>query len=268
MEDLGAAVILGIVEGLTEFLPVSSTGHLIVAGRLLGFDNEFGKTFDIAIQLGAILSVVIYFREKLLSIIKKSFDDVLYRNFGLSVLLAFMPAAVIGLLTHKWIKAHFFNPATVGVALILGGIAILIVEGRKNLGNQEGKVEAISFRQAFLIGCAQCLSLIPGVSRSAATILGGLVFGLNRPAAVEFSFFLAIPTMFAATGYSILKDFGTLSSHEWKVLAVGFIVSIIVALLVIAWFMAFIKKYTFISFAWYRIFFGAFVIFFCNILVV
>lgn len=261
MEDLGAAVLLGIVEGLTEFLPVSSTGHLIVAGRLLGFDNEFGKTFDIAIQLGAIFSVVIYFREKLSSIIKKSFKDALHGNFILSVLLAFLPAAATGFLMHKWIKAHLFNPATVGAALILGGIAILIIEGRKDLGSQEGNVEAISFRQAFLIGCAQCLSLIPGVSRSAATILGGLVFGLNRPAAVEFSFFLAIPTMFTATGYSILKDFGTLNPHQWKTLAIGFMVSMAVALLVIAWFMAFIKKYTFVSFAWYRIIFGALVIF-------
>ena len=260
MEDISIAVILGIVEGLTEFLPVSSTGHLIVCGHLLGFNDEFGKTFDIAIQLGAIFSVVVHFREKIIFTVKQAFVDAAARNFLAAVLLAFLPAAVAGLFLHKWIKAYLFNPFTVGAALILGGVAILIIERKAHPEGRESPVESITFRQALLIGCAQCFSLFPGVSRSAATILGGVIFGLSRTAAVEFSFFLAIPTMFAATGYSLLKDSGAMNGEEFKILAVGFIVSLLVALAVIRWFLKFVQTHTFVPFAWYRMGFGLLVL--------
>lgn len=261
MADITDAIVMGVVEGITEFLPVSSTGHLIVCGHFLGFNDDFGKTFDIAIQLGAIISVLVYFREKIFTLLKGFTRDATSRNFIVSIFLAFLPAAFTGLLFHKWIKANLFNPLTVGIALILGGVAILIIERKNHPANPEGKVENVSFRQAFFIGCAQCLSLFPGVSRSAATILGGLIFGLNRTAAVEFSFFLAIPTMFAATVYSLFKDFGSFDQKDFMVLAIGFLTSMFVALAVIAWFMEFIKKYTFVPFAWYRIIFGSLLIF-------
>ncbi len=252
---------MGIVEGITEFLPVSSTGHLIIFGHFLGFNDDFGKTFDIAIQLGAIISVLIYFREKIFTLIQNSATDQKARNFLISLFIAFLPVAVMGLLIHKWIKAMFFNPLSVGTALIVGGIAIILIEKKSVIEEKEDQVEDVSFRQAFLIGCAQCFSLFPGVSRSAATILGGLIFGLGRTAAVEFSFFLAIPTMFAATIYSLVKDMGALSYNDLKILGIGFMVSLVVALGVIAWLMGFIKNHTFVPFAWYRIIFGSFLLF-------
>jgi len=258
MEIIISAVILGIVEGLTEFLPVSSTGHLILCGHLLGFNTEFGKTFSIAIQSGAMISVVIYFRKKILSIFKRSLHESTARHFIASVFLAFLPAAFWGLLFNKWIKSHLFSPTCVGAALILGGIAILVIEKRPLPPNRTDDMEDISFAQALLIGCAQCLAMVPGVSRSAATILGGMIFGLGRTAAVEFSFFLALPTMFAATAYSVVSDMDALNLYNLKVLALGFSVSFVVALGVIAWFMDFIKKYTFVPFGWYRIGFGTF----------
>ncbi len=263
MADIGVAVIMGIVEGLTEFLPVSSTGHLIICkDLLLERDDDFWNTFLIVIQLGAILSVVFYFKEKILFSIKNSVHNIRSRNFLLSILLAFIPTAVIGLLLHQWIKAHFFNPTTVGVVLVLGGVAIIIIEKMK-LPGVTNNVEEISFRQAFLIGCTQCLSVIfPGMSRSAATIMGGMVFGLNRTAAVEFSFFLAIPTMTAATVYSLFSDMSSLNRDNLMIIGIGFIVSMGIALAVISWFMGFIKKYTFIPFAWYRIVFGSLLLIF------
>jgi undecaprenyl-diphosphatase len=256
--DIAKAVILGIVEGITEFLPISSTGHLILVGNLLSFTGESAKVFEIFIQLGAILSVVWLYRTKILSVFagigtKES------NRFLLNLLIAFTPAAVIGLLTHSLIKKYLFDSVTVACALIIGGILILIIE--KIIRNPEASaVDNITYRQAFGVGMAQVLSLFPGVSRSGATIMGGLIAGLDRKTATEFSFFLAIPTMFAATSYDLLKNFGGLSIFDLPVFATGFIVSFISALIVIKAFLGFVTKHNFSAFAYYRIIFGILVL--------
>ncbi len=264
MNEIFVAIILGIVEGLTEFLPVSSTGHLIVVGHWLQFTGEKANTFEIFIQLGAIIAVLIYFRARLWRIInamlgRPAADSELTveqaRRFGLGVILAFTPAAIIGFLLHDKIEELLFNPKTVAAALIVGGVGIIAIE-QLHLRVKTDTMEKITWGQALGIGFAQCLSLIPGMSRSASTIMGGLVFGLNHAAAAEFSFFLAIPTIFAATVYSLLKRIDQLNAGDVTVFSIGFIVSLLVAWLVIAAFMSFIKKHSFEAFGWYRIALG------------
>lgn len=258
--ELFKAAILGIVEGITEFLPISSTGHLILAGDILGFTGSMANTFEVFIQLGAILAVVWIYREKLSSTVK-SIGAEKTNRFLLNLLIAFLPAAFFGLMAHSFIKHHLFNPITVAIALIAGGIAILIIE-RVVKKPVVMDMDVISFKQALGIGLAQTLSLFPGVSRAGATIMGAMCFGLERKAATEFSFFLAIPTMFAATSYDLLKNISYLSANDLPIFAVGFFVSFFSALFVIRAFLGFITKHTFDTFAIYRIIFGAVVLFY------
>ena len=250
---------LGIVEGITEFLPVSSTGHLILAGDLIGFADERAKVFEIVIQLGAILSVVWLYREKILSVIKGIPGRKEDRSLAINIFIAFLPAAFVGLLTHKAITTYLFNPITVAGALIAGGIAILIIE-RMDHRSHVKDVENITSKQALATGFAQCLALFPGVSRSGATIMGGLVIGFDRKVAVEFSFFLAIPTMFAATFYDLFKNLNALSGADIPLFVVGFIAAFFSALVVVKAFIGFVSKHDFTSFAYYRIVFGLLVL--------
>jgi undecaprenyl-diphosphatase len=252
-------LILGIVEGVTEFIPVSSTGHLILTGDLIGFDDERAKAFEIFIQLGAILSVLWIYRERLLGTVQEIPRRANARRFATNIVAAFLPAAVIGLITHKAIKTYLFNPVTVSVALIVGGIAILLIE-RMDHGNHVNSADDITLKQAIGIGFTQCLALFPGVSRSGATIMGGLVIGLERKVAAEFSFFLAIPTMFAATGYDLLKNRSALSASDIPLFAVGFVTAFISALIVIKAFLRYVSGHDFTSFAYYRIIFGLMVL--------
>jgi len=258
--EIFKAVILGIVEGVTEFLPVSSTGHLILAGDMLGFTGDKAKTFEIFIQLGAILAVVWMYREKILSSIG-GIGTKGSNRFLLNLFMAFLPAAFIGLLTHSFIKHYLFNPVTVAFALIAGGIAIFVIE---NIVKTPAvtDIDNVSLKQALGIGLAQALSLFPGVSRAGATIMGAMCFGLERKTATEFSFFLAIPTMFAATSYDLLKNINNLSASDTPVFATGFFISFFSALLVIKAFLGFVTKHTFNSFAIYRIVFGAIILFY------
>jgi len=252
-------VLLGIVEGITEFIPVSSTGHLILAGNLLGFEGEKAKAFEIFIQLGAILSVVWLYREKIISVIKGLSSSKEARSFAFNIIAAFLPAAFLGLLMHKVIKAYLFNPITVAGALIAGGIAILLIE-RMDHRSSVKNVDSITLRQAIGTGFAQCLALFPGVSRSGATIMGGLLIGFERRVAVEFSFFLAIPTMFAATGYDLLKSAGALSFSDAPVFIVGFVTAFFSSLIIIKAFLGYVAKHDFSGFSYYRIIFGLLVL--------
>lgn len=256
--DILKAVILGIVEGITEFLPVSSTGHLILTGSILSFTDERAKVFEIFIQLGAILSVVWLYRAKVLNVISNIGKKEANR-FIINILIAFLPAALIGLKIHSYIKANLFNPFTVSLALIFGGIAILVIERLVKNFDISG-LDNITPRSALYVGFAQVLSLFPGVSRSGATIMGGLVIGLDRKTATEFSFFLAIPTMFAATSYDLLKNIKHLSVSDFPLFVTGFIAAFITALVVIKAFLSFITRHDFSVFAYYRIAFGIIVL--------
>ena len=248
-------MILGIVEGVTEFIPVSSTGHLILAGHYLGLDDERAKVFDIFIQLGAILSIVWLYRQKLAGVIRQLPRQENARKFAVNLMAAFVPAAVLGLVAHKMIKAYLFNPVTVALALILGGIAILFIERMKQ-SEHVNRTEDITLRQAAGIGLAQCLALFPGVSRSGATIMGGLVLGLERTVAAEFSFFLAVPTMFAATGYDLLRNRDLLTGSDMALFLLGFATAFVSALIVVKIFLRYVSKHDFKGFAYYRIVFG------------
>lgn len=266
MNEILIAVILGIVEGLTEFLPVSSTGHLILAENWLNYTGEKANAFAVFIQLGAMLAVIGYFRQRLwrvlMTILGKPVADQSLnlsaetaRRFLLGVGLAFIPAALMGLLFEEVIETVLFKPQPVALALVAGGIAILVIEKFRPATKTE-VAESISLPQAVWIGVAQCAALIPGMSRSASTIMGGLLTGLSHAAAAEFSFFLSIPTLGAASLYKLYKIAPLLSADDAAVFAVGFLVSLIVAWVVIAVFMSFIKRHSFAVFAWYRIFFG------------
>jgi undecaprenyl-diphosphatase len=253
------AVILGLVEGLTEFLPVSSTGHLIVAGHLLGFTGETAETFEIFIQLGAILAVAWEYRGHLLSVAAGALgagsDQAASRRLVINLALAFMPAAIAGLLLHRIIHERLFHPVTVAAALIAGGIAMLLIE-RAAPRASVTSLMAIDPGRALAVGLAQTLSLFPGVSRAAATIMGGMVAGLDRRTATVFSFYLAIPTMFAATGYDLLKAWSHLSRDDLGLLALGFVVAFFSAWLAVRAFVRFIAHHDFRPFAWYRIALG------------
>ena len=249
-------ILIGLIEGLTEFLPVSSTGHIILAEDLLGFEGPPGKVFEIVIQLGAILAVCWLYRVKILA----TASGVLAREavatrFATAVLLAFLPAAVIGVIAHTYIKEHLFSPMVVAVALVVGGIAILVIE-RFAQRPRIKSVDEVDRMTALKIGICQCLAMVPGVSRSGATIMGARAFRVDRAAATEFSFFLAIPTMLGATVYDLYKNWSTLSWHGAGLIAIGFVVAFVAALLVVGAFVRFISRHGFGVFAWYRIVLG------------
>jgi len=246
------AAVLGLVEGVTEFIPVSSTGHLIVAGDLLGFTGERAKTFEIFIQLGAIFAVIWLYRELFARILSNFGKSVESRRFAVNLALGFLPAAAVGFLAHRWIKAHLFTVPTVAGALVVGGLAILAAE-RTHPVSRVSTVDHLDPRTAFGIGLAQVLALFPGVSRSGATIMGGYLLGLTRTAATEFSFFLAIPVMFAATLLDLVSSRGDLGRPDVPVFAVGFIVAFLSALVVVRAFLSYVSHRNFSAFAWYRI---------------
>ncbi|MBV2234513.1 MAG: undecaprenyl-diphosphate phosphatase [Sterolibacterium sp.] len=253
------ALILGIVEGLTEFLPISSTGHLILVGDLLKFNDDRGKVFEIVIQFAAILAVIWEFRSKIAHVVLGLKTEASAQRFALNLLIAFLPAAVFGLLFGKLVKAHLFQPVPVALAFIVGGVLILWAEKRDHVIRVES-VDDLSFGDALKVGLAQCLALIPGTSRSGATIIGGLLFGLSRKAATEFSFFLAIPTLTAATFYEIYKERALFSMDDLGMFSVGFTASFISAFFCVRWLLRFISTHDFTPFAWYRIAFGLIVL--------
>lgn len=249
------AILLGLLEGATEFLPVSSTGHLIIANDFLAFTGEQAKTFDIFIQLGAICAVVWHYRKRLLYTLMGLFFEAESRRLALNVSIAFLPAAVLGLALHALIKAYLFNPVTVALALILGGMVILWIESRP----RQARIETVfdmNAGTALKIGLAQSLALFPGVSRAGATIMGGLLGGLSRPAATEFSFFLAIPTMFAATLYDLYKNMNVLSSSDMELIGIGFVAAFLSASVVVRVLLAYVARHDFKLFAWYRVVLG------------
>ncbi len=245
--DLIQAIVLGIVEGITEFLPISSTGHMILASKLMGLkQEEFLKSFEVVIQLGSILAVVVAFKDRIFK------DLELWKR----LIVAFIPTGILGLTLYKLIKS-LFAPSTVAYMLIIGGIIFILVElFYKEKEHHIEDVDQVSYKQALAIGLFQSLAMIPGTSRSGATIIGGLLIGLKRKAAAEFSFLLAVPTMFAATGYDLLKHYKEFDLSNIAALGVGFITAFIVALVIIRWFLGFIKKHTFIPFGIYRIVVG------------
>ncbi len=255
-ELLWKAAVLGLVEGATEFIPVSSTGHLIVVSAWLDLVDDRAKTFDIFIQLGAILAIVWLYRARLGQVVRSARREPGSRRFIANLFIAFLPAAVVGFLAHEWIKDRLFHPLVVAIALVLGGIAILLIERwapRPSIDD----VTAMPPRTALGIGLAQVLSLIPGTSRSGATILGGYALGLSRVAATEFSFFLAVPVMLAATLYDLLKSWSALGPGDAPMFLVGFVVSFVSALVVVRAFLKYVSTHSFAAFAWYRIGFGA-----------
>jgi undecaprenyl-diphosphatase len=253
---LGKAALMGIVEGLTEFLPVSSTGHLILTGSLLGFTDEKSKVFEIAIQTGAILAVVIFYWPRLAATLMHLRDRPSARRFVLNVIIGFLPAAVIGLIAYKTIKAHLFNAPVVASAFIVGALIILWVERRARLEVRIAEVDDMTPLDALKVGFVQCLGMVPGTSRSGATIIGGMLLGLSRKAATEFSFFLAIPTLIAAGGYSLWKERSLLSAADLPLFVVGFGFSFVFAWLCVRWLLSYVSTHTFVPFAWYRIAFG------------
>ncbi|HEY3197311.1 MAG TPA: undecaprenyl-diphosphate phosphatase [Nitrospirales bacterium] len=257
--SIWTVIILGIVEGLTEFLPVSSTGHLILAGYVLNFTGEEATSFEIVIQLGAILSVVVYFRRQLWELLRQLPRDRISQRLAFALAVAFIPAAILGLVLHKWIEQYLFGPVTVAWALIVGGVVILVVEHTIKSRQIQG-LNQIDARRAWWVGMAQCFSLFPGVSRSGATIIGGLLTGLDRTTATEFSFLLAIPTMLAATGYKIVKTHDLLLQADPLLLPLGLAVAFITGLAVVAGFLAFVRSHTFKSFAYYRIVLGVIIL--------
>jgi undecaprenyl-diphosphatase len=250
-----SSFILGLIEGATEFLPVSSTGHLIIAAELLKFNQTSANVFEIFIQLGSILAIVVEYRKTLFKVASNALHDKTSQNFVLRLFIAFLPAAILGLLFHKAIKAYLFSPLYVSLALILGGIVMMAIEKRPLKINTK-TTNDISMTQAFKIGCAQCLSLIPGVSRAAATIMGGMLTGLNRKTATEFSFYLAIPVIAAASLFDLLKNFQDLTMQDLPIFAIGFVTAFLSAYAVIKLFIRFVATHTFIVFAWYRIILG------------
>ncbi len=250
------AALLGLVEGLTEFLPVSSTGHLILLGDILGFQGPPGKVFEIVIQLGAILAVCWLYRQKIIDTVLGFFVDATARRFALAVIVAFLPAAILGVMFHKIIKNVLFNPLVVSISLVVGGVLILLIERMAARGTIR-HVDDIDFATALKIGLCQAVAMIPGVSRSGATIMGARLFGVQRAAATEFSFFLAIPTMLGATVYDGYKNFSAIDDTGIAIIAVGFIVAFLSALLVVKTAVSFISRHGFGVFAWYRIVLGS-----------
>jgi len=282
----GLAAILGLVEGLTEFLPVSSTGHLIIAGHLLGFTGALADTVEVAIQLGSILAIIAFERRKIATLlsnavkeqaaflrllhgshggarwaasVRTSLQEHRHLWFVLGLGIAFLPAAVVGFVAHDWIESRLFSPRTVAVALIVGGLVILWVESTRRTPTVSD-LEGVGLRTAFSVGLAQCAALFPGISRSGATIVGGLLAGMDRRVATEYSFFLALPTMIVATVYQLLKSLPLFTRDDVAALSVGLVVSFFVGWAVIAGFLAFVKRHSLRGFAYYRIVLGALVL--------
>jgi len=253
---LAKAAVMGIVEGLTEFLPVSSTGHLILAGALLGFDDEKAKVFDIAIQTGAILAVIIVYWQKIRETLVALPTQRQAQRFSLNVLIAFLPAVVLGLLFGKAIKAHLFTPVVVATTFIVGGFIILWAEKRPPTATRIQNVDDMSPLDAIKVGLVQCLAMVPGTSRSGATIIGGMLLGLSRKAATDFSFYLAIPTLVGAGAYSLYKERALLTVADVPMFAVGLLFSFISAWMCVRWLLRYISTHNFVPFAWYRIAFG------------
>jgi undecaprenyl-diphosphatase len=263
--DLISAILLGIVEGLTEFLPVSSTGHLILVNQVIKFQHggdAFVRMFDVVINSGAILSVILFFRNKInpFSLQKTSEERTQTWSIWFKVFVAFLPAGIIGLAFGKKIQENLFNPAVVAGALLVGGIILIVIELMKNKKSDITTVAQITYRTAFFIGLFQCLGMVPGTSRSAATIIGAMLLGLSRENAAEFSFYLAIPTLVLAGAFSVMKAGFAISGFEWLVLAVGFAVSFATAWVVISFFMNYIRKHDFKPFGYYRIALGALIL--------
>lgn len=261
------AAIMGVVEGLTEFLPISSTGHLILAGSLLGFVDAKAKVFDIAIQTGAIFAVILVYWQKIRDTVVALPTDKAAQRFALNVLIGFLPAVVLGLLFGKAIKAHLFTPAVVATTFIVGGFIILWAEKRQAGGQSAGgtavrvqSVDDMTALDALKVGLVQCLAMVPGTSRSGATIIGGMLLGLSRKAATDFSFFLAIPTLIGAGAYSLYKERGLLTMADAPMFAVGLVFSFISAWLCVRWLLKFISTHSFVGFAYYRIVFGVVVL--------
>ncbi len=253
------AIVLGIIEGLTEFLPVSSTGHLIVAQDLLGFAGERAKVFAVFIQLGAILAVCWEYRARFLKVASGLGSDPAARRFAINLLVAFAPAVVLGVAFHKTIKTYLFSPVTVAGALVAGALVILWVERRDHRG-RIASVDDMTWKDALKVGLAQTVAMFPGVSRSGATIVGGMLFGLTREAATLFSFFLAVPTMLAAVTYDTYKSWSLLSVADLELFAAGFVTAFVTALLTVRALLAYVSRHNFRPFAWYRLFFGGIVL--------
>ena len=254
------AAIMGIVEGLTEFLPISSTGHLILAGSLLGFTDAKAKVFEIAIQTGAILAVVIVYWQKIRETLVALPSSRQAQRFAGNVLIGFLPAVVLGLLVGKAIKAHLFTPQVVATAFILGAFVILWAESRPQSAARVQSVDDMTPLDALKVGLVQCLAMIPGTSRSGATIIGGMLLGLSRKAATDFSFFLAIPTLIGAGVYSLYKERALLSVADLPLFGVGLLFSFISAWICVRWLLRYIASHSFVPFAWYRIAFGLIVL--------
>lgn len=256
MHDLATIIILGIIEGLTEFLPVSSTGHLILAAELLGFTGEGSAAFKISIQLGAILAVLVAYRQRFwnvgMGLLRQDRDSILFTR---NILIGFLPAMLIGAVAYEGVRALLQSPTTVAVALVLGGIAILVIERMVKVVKVES-VEAMPLGTAIAIGAIQCIAMIPGVSRSGATIMGALLMGVERKTAAEFSFFLAVPTMAGATVYALWKDRDVLVIDDLSAIAIGLVVAFVVALAVVKSLVAVVGRFGFAPFAWYRIVVG------------
>jgi undecaprenyl-diphosphatase len=252
--DMLKALVLGFVEGFTEFLPVSSTGHLLLLGHFLGFESK-GKTFEVLVQLGAILAIVSVYFAKLLDIARGMFSDRAKRDFVIAVLLAFLPAAVIGAFAHGFIKGQLFRPEVVCVALILGGLVLLAVDELR-LEAKTDSVYAITPLMALKIGLFQVIAMVPGVSRSGATIVGAMLMGASKRAAAEFSFFLAMPTMAGAFAYDLYKNYRILDATDVTLIGIGFLAAFVSGLIVVRGFLDFISKHGFAPFAWWRIVVG------------
>jgi undecaprenyl-diphosphatase len=248
-------LVLGVVEGFTEFLPISSTGHLIIAGQLLGFDDEKAKVFDIFIQSGAMLAIVWEYRERFVRVLAGLASDAAARRFVVNLAVAFMPAAVLGLAFASAIKRHLFHAVPVAIAFIVGGLIILWVE-RSPRQARVTEVDEMTWKDALKVGLAQAVALIPGTSRSGATIMGGMLFGLSRRAATEFSFFLAVPTLIAAGAYDLYKHRALLDAADLAPFSIGFAVSFVSAFVCVRWLLRYIATHNFSVFAWYRIAFG------------
>jgi undecaprenyl-diphosphatase len=246
------AGLLGVIEGLTEFIPVSSTGHLILAVDLLGFRGPAGHVFEIAIQLGAILAVVWLYWQRFTHVAASLLSEAPARRFAVNLVLGFMPAMIIGALAYDYIKRVLFSPEVVAVTLVLGGFAILAIE-RWHPRATVQEVDAVTPRQALKIGIAQCVSMVPGISRAGATIMGAMMFGIGRAAATEFSFFLAVPTMLAATMYDIFMNWSSLGRSDFPVMAIGFVAAFVSALAVVKTLVGFVSRNGFAPFAYYRI---------------
>jgi undecaprenyl-diphosphatase len=257
------AALMGVVEGLTEFLPISSTGHLILAGALLGFNDDKAKVFDIAIQTGAIGAVILVYWQKIRTTVRALPTDSQARQFALNVLIAFVPAVLLGLLFGKAIKAHLFTPLVVASTFIVGGVVILWAERRQAQlpgAVRIQEVDEMSWKDALKVGLVQCLAMVPGTSRSGATIIGGMLMGLSRKAATDFSFYLAIPTLIGAGAYSLFKERALLSWADVPMFGVGLLASFVSAWLCVRWLLRFIATHSFTGFAWYRIVFGVVVL--------